>query len=322
MVRKASERRLQKHPLFVSLGKATELEPGVSAMAQETYHLRLMRLEDMTSLPLEELILKPKQTYGAVSAKHLDSATTRKGYTTAVLSLFAHNPEFSRQHSTAHDTWKLIHRSDGGLEAVVRKDNRLTAEKREKMTSVPRMRAAARKLKKKIKTQEQSQHYLLLRFMTEVPPKRADLGELLVCKQVPKAYDGNYVLVPSKGDAKLVLQQYKTMKAYGVITDVLPKSLAADLKASLEAYPRQYVFQQATGEPMTPSQYGAYVRAACLEHTGKASGINDIRHAYISDTCIASKLTYTELEAIARSMGHSVGMQSQYQLVGWKAGGE
>jgi hypothetical protein len=123
MGRKARPRRLHDHPLFAALGAATELEPALSEKTQDTHHLRLMQLEDMTGMKLDDLLLKPAATFRAVSAKHFDSATTRKSFATSVLSVFGHNPEYARGHAKAHTEWKLIHRGQGGIKDTVRDNN-------------------------------------------------------------------------------------------------------------------------------------------------------------------------------------------------------
>lgn len=315
MGRPPNDRRLWSHPLFKRLSVANDRHGAASEMTMDTYHGRLTRLEDISGKPLDDALLHPKETYDSVSKKYKDSATTRKGMLTAVMALFAHSPAYAKAHAKAHKEWSLLHRMQAGIEAKKRNDNTITKEEREKMVTVSELERAARALKARgLKTAKESQDHLLMRFMTDVPPKRLDLGELLVCVSgKPARYKGNYVLVPARGECKLVLQQYKTAKAYGVITDVLPAGLATDLRASLRKFPRKLVF----GAPMTASQYGVYIRQVCKEYTDKESGINDIRHAYISERCIASKVTISELQRIARSMGHNTDMQARYQLVGF-----
>lgn len=317
MGRPKRSQELLNHPLLKGLMKATKLKPAVSAKSLDTYHGKLHRLEELTGKPLVEAILDVPGSARVISKAYMDSATTRKGISSAVLSLFSHNTAFAEKHVTANNDWKLVHQSFSGVEKKVRENNKITPAQRARMTSIASMQAAARKLKPKVKTEEQSQAYVLLRMMTEVPPKRLDLGDLLVCHATPAKYTGNYVLVPRSGSTgKLVLQQYKTFKTFGVITDELPASLTNDLRASLKAYPRKYVFER-KGLPMTPEQYGNYIKQVCLEYTGKASSMNDIRHAYISEKCLPNKLTYGELSSIARSMGHNPETQAKYHVVGW-----
>lgn len=302
---------LEKHPLVKNLRTPSGRFDAVSDMTMRTYIGRLSRMENISKRSLDDALLHPKETYDTISKKYRTSATTRKGVLTAVMALFAHSPAYAKRHEKQHREWSLLHRMQAGIETKARNDNRITEAERAAMVSLEDLQNAAAKLEKaKLKTLEQSMAHLLLLFMTEVPPKRLDLGELAVYKTAPAKYPGNYVIVPTKGECKLVLQQYKTFKRYGVITDVLPAKLASALRASLKAFPRDHVFGR-----KNPDQYGYYIRTVTEKYTGKVATINDIRHAYISERCIASKVTIGELQAIARSMGHNTDMQARYQLV-------
>lgn len=311
MASAAGGRTLDKHALVENLRQPSGRYEAVSEMTMKTYLGRLSRLEQISKRDLDDALLHPKETYDTISKKYSGSATTRKGMLTAVMALYAHSPAYAKRHEKEHREWSLLHRMQAGIEAKERNNNTITVKQREEMTSISDLQKAASKIEKAgLENETQSMAHLLLLFMTEVPPKRLDLGELAVYKTKPASYDGNYVIVPTKGQCKLVLQQYKTFKRYGVITDVLPAKLASALRASLKAFPREHVFGR-----MNPDQYGYFIRKVTKAYAGKESGINDIRHAYISERCVASKVTITELQAIARSMGHNTDMQSKYQLV-------
>lgn len=315
MGREPKEKTLAGHPLFKNLAVPNKRHGAASPMTMSTYHMRLVRLEEISGRKLDDALLHPKAAYDAISKEYTKSATTRKGVLTAVMALFAHSPAYAKRHPKQHLAWSLLHRMQCGIEAKAREDNRITPEKRKAMITISALERAALKLKKSgLDTLEKSMDFLLLSFMTDIPPKRLDLGELLVCKgdKPPAKYDGNYVLVPAgKAPCTLVLRQYKTARVYGVIKDDLPFSAA--LKESLKRFPRDHVFEP----PMSPEKYGKFIRTVCERHTKKAAGINDIRHAYISERCIASKVIYADLSKIAHSMGHSVDMQARYQLVGF-----
>jgi hypothetical protein len=152
-----------------------------------------------------------------------------------------------------------------------------------------------------------------------IPPKRLDYNALRVIttKQAPPSYKGNYVLLPASGKATLVLQKFKTAKAYGPLVEQIPADLAAELRQSMKLFPRHYVFVGRDDDAMTKSTYGKLIRRVFEEHVGKPCTINSIRHAYISENATNDR-TYGELTNMARSMGHSTAMQMQYNVPGWK----
>lgn len=317
---RAKANRLSDHPLVKSLSVSTDERAAVSAMTLERYNKRLMQVEELSGFSLERALTSPTETYKSISEKYPQSSTTRKSLVTAVLSLFSRNPRFAEKHVASHALWQQVYRLQSKLERSSRDDNVMTAVQREKMFTLSDMRTAASKLRLGLSASE-SQAHLLLRFMTDMPPKRLDLGSLRVFPRKPAgSVSGNYVVLPASGGATLVLQEYKTAKTYGALEESLPPALASSLRTSLRKYPRGHVFTRKDGCPMSADQYGAYIRLVTSAHTGKSVGINEIRRAYVSEHICPSRVTITEQERIARSMGHSRDMQSRYQLVGYKAG--
>ena len=296
-------------PVLRNLGSGS-----LSPLSVATYRSRLGMLTSATGLGLEESLADVPRSYKALP-KAYPSVATRLGISIAVVAAFRHSPELREAAPAAAEEWGVRRRSLTQLDRARRDNNRLTPAMRKKLVTLAEVRAAAAKLKRAgLRSLRDSQEHLLLRMMVDVPPKRNDLGALRVLKARPTAKrPGNYVLPK---DGVLVLTEYKTAKAYGPLTETLPDGVADDLRASLAAFPRKHVFVGKDGGPMTEGAYSEFVKAVFVRHTGKRAGVNALRHAYITESCDPRTTTMQELKDIAKSMGHSVGMQAQYQLVG------
>lgn len=305
------------------------LKDKVSTETYNAYKERLRRLVEATGRTLIQTIRQFKRSNDILEEKY-DSITTRRNVIDALLSLFIHTPSLVKKEFTAYEAWTRKQRALRELVKKARGNNRMTPEIKAKYIDLEETRGIARKLHKVIVSKSEpsgalstlpkfrlSQDYLLMLLMVDVPPKRADLGELLIVKSPKEAPEGgNYVVVPDKGAATLVLRDFKTAKSYNMIQDVLPKNVTDAIRESLKSFPRTYLFTgHKVDTPLAPKVYADMVKRVFLRHTGKPAGINALRHAYITQMADHSKVTFTELGAMARSMGHSPLMQNQYQLV-------
>lgn len=170
--------------------------------------------------------------------------------------------------------------------------------------------AAERRARNKHSTLRDSMDACLLALVTHLPPKRADYGELRVSRKRPES--GNALVMPSAGNATLVLHDFKTSKSHGVLVEKASSALTSVLRKSLERWPRDHVFVTASGNPMTPGAFGAFVKAAMSRAVGKPIGPTMLRHIYISDVAIHG--SKDSREKAAASMLHSTKEQAQYVL--------
>ena len=311
--------KLSDDPLIDALASSVGKVAGVSQMSIDTYRARLHRLTDATGKPLDKSLIHAAASYKVLQKKY-SSPTTRKSIVTAVMSVFSHSPDFAKKHNKAWDTWKTRHRNLVQIETSIRDDNRATDDMKDTLPIIADVRVKAAELKKKtgLSKSQDSMDHLLLTMMVDMPPKRADFGDLQVLFTEPKNTGGNYVVVPKKVSepVTLVMNEYKTAKRKGTFREEIPKSVAADLRKSLKDFPRKYVFVGRDNDNMTANAYSEYVKRAFFKHTGKASGVNALRHAYITQECNPGKRTIAELKQIAESMNHSVVMQATYHVVG------
>ena len=300
----------------LSVGRAK----GMHELAERSisvYRDKLLQLKRLRGTGLEELIKDVKGTYGAL-LKEYTSVTSRKAYVTAISSLLTRNPVLARRMSTAQASWRNLLSVLQAAEKEVRNNTRVTTEQRKTMVTQKEKEAARKKLGKRcLESLRVSQHYLLLWLLTDIPPKRLDYNALWIMKKEPVAETkGNYIVVPSQGTVRLVLQEYKTSKTYDTLEEEMPSDLSDAIRASLRAYPRDYLFVGRDGKATTQHTFGMWVKTVFLEHLGKATTMNAIRHSYITEHARGDH-TYGEQAELARRMGHNTDQQMQYVRAGW-----
>lgn len=155
------------------------------------------------------------------------------------------------------------------------------------------------------------QIYLILRDLVVasvymlIPPRRIKDFTHFKLKDVDKKVD-NYFQDGAK--PKFVFNTYKTSKHYGPQEVEIPPELYQILKQFLKVNKWTYLFNTATDAPMSQSQL-----TRCLNRIfGDRVSVNVLRHSYISEFLKdAPKLT--EMEKLAKDMGHSVVEQQFYR---------
>jgi hypothetical protein len=257
---------------------------------------------------------KIQKTYPLIS--------TKKSIVTAVNGLLTRKQDVANEKAVTK--WRQYQTTLRQLYSGIRDNNVETPALMEKMIDLDAVRAKAKDLaKKEFKNVKESMRHLVLLMMVDMPPKRADFGELRVHERMPHDKNvGNYVIVPEKGDVRLVLNEFKTAKSHFPIDENLPKTVADALRKSLADFPRDYVFvgRFPAGNiermlPMTPDAYGKFVKTTFELYMGKKAGITALRRAYITQTCDPKTMTMEQLKEIAKSMGHTTTEQARYNVV-------
>ena len=265
-------------------------------------------LEKVLSMSADRAYLKLRRKYSNVS--------TLKCIVTMILSAYSHSPAFALKHATVHEEWMVIHKELADLERRAAEDNRSTEKSTKTMPTPSQIAAALKKLKpRRLESLIASQQYLLIRLLCDHPPKRLDYGELRVGSKRPKQYEGNYIVLPAKGAATLVLTKYKTADSMGTFTEKLPADISDDIRESMAHFPRAHLFVGKRGAEMSDALFASFITDTFKEHTNKAAGITSLRHAYITAHCDPNVKTIAELKKIACSMNHSYDMQQHYRVV-------
>lgn len=293
---------------------------GVSARTLLEYGRRANMLTDATGKKTldKALSMSADRAYMKLRKKYTN-VSTLKCIVTMILSVYTHSPDFALKHSAAHEEWMVIHKELSDLERRAAEDNRSTEKSTNTMPTPSEIAAALKKLKpKRLESLITSQQYLLIRLLCNHPPKRLDYGELRVGRnRPPKQYKGNYLLLPTEGQATLVLNKYKTADSMGRFTEKLPTDISDDIRESVTLFPRDHLFVGKRKRPieMSDATFAAFITSTFQEYTGKAAGITSLRHAYITEHCDPNVKTIAELKKIAHSMNHSYEMQQHYRVV-------
>jgi hypothetical protein len=271
-------------------------------------------IERVSGVSIEKAMSRDVRGVIAALRKEYKKASTLESLGTTVMSLYAHSPSFAKRHKSAHATWRAFMSAASHLEQEARDDNRATPEQRARTPRMEDIRAAMARLKKGgLRNAKESQQHLLLSMCVDIPPKRLDFGSLMIVRK--KGQPGNYLHMRGDG-VTLVMQEYKTSKTYGKYEEELPGSMVSDIRASLAAYPRAHLFVGADGGPLSDGAYAKFLTRTMKEQVGKAATANTIRHMYITEMVVHSKMTRGERRKLAASMNHSLEVQEQYQQVG------
>jgi len=247
----------------------------------------------------QDMVAHPARSVDKLRAHYGASVGTLRQVLTAVLA-------GARSMDQAPE-WRRIHAAIS-REVAAHKHGVLTPEMAAKYVCWEKIVAAARAARGHA-TLAESLETVLLAMVTALPPKRADFGDLSV-----NGKDGNRLVLPSRGDATLILTEFKTAKTHGELTERCPARLTAVVRTSLRAWPRSRLFVTADGRAMSPNAYGAFVRKTMLRHVGKPVGLTMLRHIYISDVVLRSD-PKTPDAAAAASMLHSKKQQRGYLVL-------
>ena len=156
-----------------------------------------------------------------------------------------------------------------------------------------------------------TQTKLLLAFYTYINPMRADYfaTELVHDAREP---EGNYIRCLPRDKYVLVIQDYKTKKAFGKMEVALPEPLVKMLTEYLREHAgRKYLFLKETDEPFSRNGFSCWTIKHLSRAMGKQTTLTALRHAFTSQLDFNRPIA--ELNTIAKSMGHSVATQRTYK---------
>lgn len=149
------------------------------------------------------------------------------------------------------------------------------------------------------------QDWVILCLYTMMPPLRADFAPMKVYPKKPKKDEGNYLILPAKGTAKMVLNEYKTRSTFGRVERPLPKALADILRGFKTFQPTEWLIVKEDGEPMSADNLSQRVIRIFERNAKKPLGISMMRHSYITKMRSGKELTLLEKEQLATAMLHS-----------------
>lgn len=153
--------------------------------------------------------------------------------------------------------------------------------------------------------------YVILSLYTLVPPLRSDYSPVRITTTDDEQKD-NKIVVDSSG-VSFVLHDYKTAKQYGVQRMTFPTELENIIRHWLSLETSGFLFS-VNGKAASESWLSGQVRSIMLRLTGKASGINILRHSYITYMRRGEQPVIAQ-NNLAASMLHSNGMSQLYRRI-------
>jgi len=153
--------------------------------------------------------------------------------------------------------------------------------------------------------------YVILSLYTLVPPLRSDYSPVRITATNDEQKD-NKLVVDSSG-VSFVLHNYKTAKQYGVQRMTFPIELENIIRHWLSLETSGFLFS-VNGKAASESWLSGQVRSIMLRLTGKASGINILRHSYITYMRRGEQPVIAQ-NNLAASMLHSNGMSQLYRRI-------
>lgn len=287
-----------------------------SEKSYNNYIVRINKLVETVNKPIEYIVDHPKEVYPIIKEKY-PNINTRKNMITPILTLFRLNTELDKENK---DQWKKYHDDMSLIQSVRIKKNIMPEKVKDKYTSFEEIELKLKELKEEDphRNIRLSQKYLLLTILTDIKPKRSDLGAVKIYKDKdPSKKDENYIVLRDKisESSYIVMNIYKTKKFYGRVEEDLNKETVKVLKDSLRRYPRNYLFIDKNMGPFkTNDSYGKFVISTFNEFFGKKTGTSLFRHIYVIEKD-RPDATEEELEENSRLMLHSTNVHRNYKWV-------
>jgi hypothetical protein len=195
--------------------------------------------------------------------------------------------------------------------AEVAQKQKMTAKEEEKWMTWPQFQEAGLKIMNDTGLPLETR--ILAGFVTQIPPARLDYTNLAIYSgSTPADVSGNFIEVRINGtmSMELFIQEHKTAKAWGTLRRILPRGLVKVIHEWMIANgPDAVLFSD-----ITPIILGKRIARMFLRHTGKASTINTLRHAYTTHVR-EGELSIKAKNTLSTTMGHSVTMSDLYRRI-------
>lgn len=288
-----------------------ERNSELSAATKHAYMEGIQRLENMTGMPMEDLIRNPTVGFQRIS-DHYQNDQSRRAAINCVRAAMKHGGLDERFPSSAEKWMQLS--SDIKKKLTSRlMDAQPTERERQAWMAWPDVLKKQRELGQ---SEYGSDRHLMLSMYTLIEPLRQDFGRMRLysAPPVPPPTDENYMVVPNEGPGNLVLNKYKTVKTYKVLSRPVPTQLMDIIRANLRNRPRAYLFQQRNGQPYTKSNFVQYANHSLRGALNNPKiGVSLLRHSFISSGIDFNNSTPGQLFETAKRMGHSIEQQQLYR---------
>jgi hypothetical protein len=258
------------------------------------------------------MMLHPTKTYQAVKQQYSEPQSQR-AMINAMLALFKYaSPRYQKKHKEAHEAWKSLFKSVDQITTQRYLDNKPSQHQKDAFMPLDDIIAKRDQLVKTLP------EYLLLSLYTEIPPLRADFGNMRILSKDPRgpeASNGNYVVVKDTF-IRMVLNEFKSKsKRCLQYSKVLPRKLEGIIRESLKKQPRSHlIVSPRTGQAFTDHAYVVHVNRMLHRVLGRPVTISMLRHIYITAKHTTTLTTGQKLK-LSQDMTHSLKMADTYRLI-------
>ena len=327
--------------------RTLESHEGLTAETRKTYVARLIVMKrELGASSVIELMRTPETFEArlrADAAIGVRKPSTTRNWVSTLLAMFKYIDDSGSVNATSREAWKAYHDELKRAQEEVYAENRPLSEGNDRaitdIADIKRRVQVLRDLADRHQQRDDSLRLVMMTMYATMPPKRSDYGSLRIVTSDDDdtigSGDDNYVYmgtaaeeVPARFAAVvtqamrslaprwgvLVMKKYKTAKTFGETVEALPAIVLEELDASLERWPRKFVFVSKRGHPMSNNMYTKYVMEAFEKEFGRKTGTTLLRHAFVTALKF-DDTTMKERHDIGVKMGHNTTTQEKYKWI-------
>jgi len=277
----------------------------LAATTRKQYITKLLYWVEYTGRTLEEIINNPEDAMHELekSDKMKHTASNHHAYLSAMVAY----TKYVLKDDARFDAWKRLEQENWREIEDRYDENRPSELQQDKVATFDEVEEHRQKLEKG------SFARLLLSFYTLMEPIRADYFATELIHPGEESKEENYIVL---SDYTLKVRDFKMKKKYDCIDNKLSPELIAELEASLEKYPRAYLFTTEDKKSPYPTrkQFSNWACRTLTTALKRPMTLTALRHIYIVHK-MSQNTPAKEMVEIAKKMGHSRGMQRVYE---WK----
>lgn len=155
---------------------------------------------------------------------------------------------------------------------------------------------------------------LLLALYTYIPPVRADYTPMRIVNRKPTAFEAGHNYLVWNTQPYFIFHAYKTAARYGDKYVKIPTALKRELSVYLNNFiDNEYLFES-KGLPWSPTRLSVELRKIFQQFHQLDTGINLIRHAYLTKYHAGQK-PLAELKKVASAMMHGPMLSQGYRFL-------
>jgi hypothetical protein len=272
-------------------------------------------------LGMDSMLLQDGRLVRTISALYAPGSS-RCAALTAALAVYRANKRLRQQH--AH-SWAVLKRAmvkNRCVEALRYKTGKASTRQKINYVSIPEIMQKLEQL-----TQEGAfrtdftahQRWLLVGCCAMLVPKRNDLGSCQLWERAPAwatppGSTANFIELRPR--ARLVLNRWRKTWAPGAkpVIEKIHPALAKMLTASLQLFPRDWLFLNKQGKPFSlPNSFGVWFKRQCAAvFDGRAFSTSLLRHSYVNSLDL--RMSKTARAAVAKLLLHRPEQTPAYRL--------